>query len=523
MTSEQIKKAIKNHRQYREDYKRYERYYQGNNPAIQDKDAKEEPDNRIALAFGLKIVKTIIGYMFKEGLISFTTKVDEAKEFLEKLNVLFDYNNEHMTNTEIAESMLSKGKTYKLFYIKEEEINGVVKPGIIQWVAAEPDNIIVNWSSDLKPKMESVYYYYDSCDIDAEGNDVKKHHFYEYTKENINYSVAIDDDDYNPVDDWNSTNTVGEIPCIEFIPGKEKRSIFAHVISLIDQCDELISTNFANEHASIGNAVLMTSMFFDDQTKDANGFTDREKFLNARFKTIEGMSKEAGDFAEWLVKEVQWEGVFGAFDRIQRLIYSISSIPDFEDPTFTTPEAALAMQYRLTAFENLCSMIESYYKKSLHDQIVYLAKAMKATKDGDYLEYVDDIEIKFERNLPKSKKEAIENVQMLGITVSEQAKLQILHNADIIGNVEEEIQNKLDEAGTLSINDETTGTEKEGIDPNLDVDPTVVLNGAQITAALKIIEAMKAGTITKDTAISQIEIFFNISNEKAKRIVGDLS
>lgn len=437
LTSQQIEKAISNHSKDRKDYKRYERYYQGNNQYIQDKQAKDEPDKRIILAFALKIVKTIIGYMFKPSLISYSALTEEAQEFFDKLKDMFIFNDEDMTNTEVAESMLSKGKAYKQMYIQTEKINGKETPGVINYVMSEPDNIIVNWTNELKPEMESVYYYYDSVEIDDAGNTIKTHHFYEYTKLEINYYIAVDDNNYKPVD--LKPNPIQEIPFVEFISGKERRSIFAHVITLIDEADELFSTNFANEHASIGNAILMMSRFLDDQEKDESGLTERDKFLTAKFKTLEGMSKDQGDFAEWLVKEVQWEGVFGAFDRARNLIYDFAMIPDFTDPNFMSAESGYAMELRLTSFENLASLIESYFKKSLRKQLKLLTKALVATGEKDYSEFINDIEITFERNLPKNKKEAAELVQLVGMNATRKSKVELLHNADIIKDVDQEI------------------------------------------------------------------------------------
>jgi len=73
MTDKQIKKIISDHRVTAgRTYDRYERYYQGQNETIQDKEPQAEPDNRKALAYARKAVNTVVGYMFKPGNMTIT-------------------------------------------------------------------------------------------------------------------------------------------------------------------------------------------------------------------------------------------------------------------------------------------------------------------------------------------------------------------------------------------------------------------------------------------------------------------
>jgi HK97 family phage portal protein len=48
----------------------------------------------------------------------------------------------------------------------------------------------------------------------------------------------------------------------------------------------------------------------------------------------------------------------------------------------------------------------------------------------------------------------------------------------------------------------------------------LVLNGAQITAALNIVRGVAAGEMPRDAGIGQLEVLFNLTNEQAERIMG---
>ena len=52
------------------------------------------------------------------------------------------------------------------------------------------------------------------------------------------------------------------------------------------------------------------------------------------------------------------------------------------------------------------------------------------------------------------------------------------------------------------------------------VDPAAALNGAQVTAALDIVNQVAAGTLPRDAGLSQIQVFFNLTENQASEIMG---
>lgn len=55
----------------------------------------------------------------------------------------------------------------------------------------------------------------------------------------------------------------------------------------------------------------------------------------------------------------------------------------------------------------------------------------------------------------------------------------------------------------------------------VDVTQDTVLNGAQVTAATAIVQAVANGELPRDSGIGQLEVLFNLDTEKAERMMGE--
>ena len=65
-------------------------------------------------------------------------------------------------------------------------------------------------------------------------------------------------------------------------------------------------------------------------------------------------------------------------------------------------------------------------------------------------------------------------------------------------------------------------TELEESGEALQVDASTALNGAQVTAALGIVELVASGQMPRDAAITQIQTFFNLTEDQAVGILGSV-
>lgn len=514
ITTKKLKKLIDNHKATKViHYNKYERYYQGNNTAIQDKDAQPEPDNRKAMSYARQVVNTTTGYGFKAGNIVFTYPTP---------NTTIDYLNSEeyqLKETNSATVALSKGLSYKLVWQekgKAEDDLGTTKVAVV-----EPENVIILWDNKIEPEKEGAIYFTDAEEIDDEGEIVKINTAWYYTAEEITRCESRDNGEY--VQKESIPNPAKMVNMAEHQINYEKRNIFYHIIDLIDLQDEVISTNMANEIQTIANAILATSKYIDGEIVDAHGETDQDKILKAQVKIIDGLSKSNGDFVEWIVKNVQDSFIFGIFDRLDKKIPQLAEIIDWSDDSLYSDLSGEAMKYRLIPVENKMAMIEGYYKQGLYEMIEIM-NAFPATDKID----LEKLTIEFKRNLPMDKTSRInEAVQISSVFGAEVAAKYL--GGDILPEVEEllkklktqEAEDRVNEAIDLGNLGDTS--EPQIIDEGQEIVKEVVLNGAQITAALSIIEKAVEGVITRETAVNQIMIFFNIDREKAELIVGQLA
>ncbi len=77
-----------------------------------------------------------------------------------------------------------------------------------------------------------------------------------------------------------------------------------------------------------------------------------------------------------------------------------------------------------------------------------------------------------------------------------------------------DLQSKINDAVGLA-------TELPIDDAELEANPKLVLNGAQVQAAIDIVVKVGTGEISRETAINSLEILFNLSHDQAIRILGD--
>lgn len=434
MTSKQIKSIIAAHQAGPvQSYKRYQRYYEGNNVTIQDKSIQQDPDNRQSMSYARKGVNEIVGYMGKPGNI----KAEYPDPNNKTIQMLFGEQGQ-LKETNCLTIALTKGKCYKLIWKENNDIKYAIVP---------PENMIISWSEDIEPTMIAAYYYVEREDIDENGDTIKKVLFWNYNAEIFELWESINDADFVLNIDATIPNpTGGMINVAEHIVNPEKRNIFYHVIDLIDFQDETVSSNMANEIQTVANAILTMSGFMDDEIVDEKtGLTSLDKFQQAKTKIIDQVNKSQGDFVEWVTKMVQWEGIFGIYDKIDVKIHDFMEIPDLSNDSFYSELSGVAMAYRLFPFENKCAMIEAYYKQGIHETI----KIINAFPGSDKVD-LDKLQITFNRNLPVDKKARFEIAQMITAMFDNEAAAEFLENGELkdyealLKRIKENRQNEVD-------------------------------------------------------------------------------
>ena len=96
--------------------------------------------------------------------------------------------------------------------------------------------------------------------------------------------------------------------------------------------------------------------------------------------------------------------------RIQKDIHKISGTPDMSDEHFASNASGVAIEYKLTTFENNRSAKERAFKRGLQRRIRLITNLLK--RQGQTFD-PQDIEIKFNKNLPTDDQAMVNQAMQL--------------------------------------------------------------------------------------------------------------
>jgi len=388
-------------------------YYLGANQTIINQTEKDtEPDNKIAVPFGRKIINTITGYAAKPGLITHTPK---DKEDDTKIKEEFELSRETLETNKIFVDTNTGGVGFEVHYVDGD---------LPEFARVDNRQIFVKYSADIKPVIEYAIRFWEVTGIDS--NVIKFADVY-YPDEIRNYSKTTGD--YILIGEPKQ-HKYGEVPVVDYQINNERQGVFEAVLLLIDNHDVIISEDIANELGRFADAYLTMSKTLDPE--------DVDKIKD--MKIFDGLGTE-GDFIQWLVKTINDAFIQNSADRFERLIYEMSQTPNFNDDKFNQ-KSGIAIAFALVDFENLVSSIESYFTIGLQKRIRLLNAVNEAMFSGTKPVKMD---IKWTRNLPFNFSELADIVVKLMPILSRETLLK-LFPAGIIDDVEAEIKRKQEEA-----------------------------------------------------------------------------
>lgn len=472
-------------------YNRYRRYVEGDNPAIMDKSAQADPDNRVPVPFARKIVSTLKGYMAKPGYITYKS---ESIDYQASVKDILDGNDEELLTGELLSDALTSGYGYEILRVEDDE--GLkIKQYRIKFSNGYPvyddtlaENIIafvhqekIETASGDTHDVRTIYY---------------KDFFVEYSKEG---------------EDWAETNRqdhpFGDVPVALYKCNMDGLPVFEPVLPMIDEHDKIISSDYANELERFANAYLVALK------KITNEVAAKVKEIRI-FDDIGDSSdiKNAADAMAFLTKPSRGTDISEAADRFERLIYEMAMVINPNDDAFATA-SGIALRYKLLPMEWLAADIEGYFSKGLQRRFMLMANAMLAL----YRITAESITVNYRRNIPIDIDSIVETMGKATGILSRQTVLS-LAPADIVPDVEAEME-RLDEeqAERMPEMDDDNTT----VDDSLDIDNSeqsdvastgeiqqTALNGAQIKSLVDVVMAVSDGSIPKESAISIVEASF---------------
>jgi SPP1 family phage portal protein len=394
ITTEQLKELIRADSARQLTVAKQAAYVLGNNPAIYEPEAKEEPDNRIAVPFARRAVNMVCGYLGKEGNIQY-----KGTGFDSDIEATFDANDEGLITSELLRVGCTHGEAFELHWQESGQ----------KYFAQVPiAQSIPIWSKSLKPKLEGFIRYWHEKDRSTIAEV--------YDAISIQTFVRkTDSAEFEPYDDARP-HGYKRVPVVRYTVDMDSRNIFDHCIALIDAYDKIISENYANDLQGVARALLLVAGEINKEPLDSpDGISLEEKLLSGRVKYLEKLLLEGTgsvtDKVAYLTKNIDSTFPQSAADIFERLIYEMLQLFNPNDEAFNTP-SGVAAKYKLLGFEYLCTQITTYFMRGLQDRIKLL-KGINQTLTGESQN--TDVTIDWQRNLPDDIEQTARVAVMLGL------------------------------------------------------------------------------------------------------------
>lgn len=399
-------------------------YFIGENSSILARKKVDEnnPDNRIVIAYGRKIVNTFTGYAFRPKYITYKAKkeddhtldetenVEDRKEitkeelYVKQLQEDFNLNNEHIKTSRAGRNIAIFGLSYEVMYI-DNKVENIIQGEAItlsnkiipKFFTVDPREIILLYDFDPEPKKKIAIRFY-KVDINKDKVEV-------YYKDKILLYERIRDDNfqYTLVPDPNTPENInwfGDIPVVPFYFGDEMLGVIKVVTALIDALDVLYSDSM-NEFDRFAFAYLIMKKYAltDPVKMKTPGLFSRALSELKRKRIFENVPEGAD--IKFLTKDIPTEFIEYMKKAIKDEIHNQSHVPDFT--LFTGTLSGATVDRLLFDFENMVSSNEADFDLGLLERIrlmnLIYARTSKIVGDNNM------ITITHERNKPNNLQE----------------------------------------------------------------------------------------------------------------------
>jgi SPP1 family phage portal protein len=476
-------------------------YYKGQNEKVLARTvpSQNDPNNKVPIPYGRKIVTTYTGYACKphsttyqavedksedeeadteSEMITESTDISEydpstqekiklalqisggvdrnsfakylppepkiktvEQQFADELQANYNLNNEHIKTSRAGRNTGIFGVAYELLYM-DGAVNNDKKTNAALPVKAEPRffsvdprEMILLYDYSSEPKKIIAIRFYKMTD------DWYKVELY-YKDKIIVYDRKRQRDPNEGIVKWvliqlsESINFYGDIPVIAYYFGDEMLGLISPVIPIIDAYDTLISDSM-NEYDKFAAAYLVAKGFtFVDPVKAKDPNIASRILENLKKKRIIEIPKDAE--TSYLTKDIPTAFVEFMSKKLKDEIHTQSHVPDFKDMATGTLSGA-AIQRLLFDFENVVSSAEADFDTGLKERIRLIAVAFE--KLNRFTGGTPDmISISHRRNLPADLKEKADTaLAMKNAGFSRWLCADIMPD-DVIPDVEEELR-----------------------------------------------------------------------------------
>jgi len=381
-----------------------EKYYKGENKIVERAEMTPgKPNNRVSNPFAAYIVDSTGGYFLGKPVMYRSSDTD----LMVRIQAILNRNLEEGHNIALSKDLSTFGVAYELLYLDDNTD--------IRFHKLSPLNTFMIYDKGLDGRPLAGVRFFNSIDYLTDEVNTK---IELYTDEHVITFVSAEK---GLAIESKSEHYFGGVPVIYYYNNQELQGDFEKVIPLIDAYD-----------AAVSDTVNNLDYFADAYLAISDSTLDPEDI--APMKENRVMLLNDGAKAEWLVKGADTVQAEELKQRLREDIFTLVSVPDMTQVGGSTASGE-AMKYRLIGLDNKIAGKERLFAKSLDVRLKFIVNTLNL-KGGNY---DNDIEFRFQRNLPDNHTVDIENAIKLSGVVSHRTQLELLN--DVIGrDVEAELE-----------------------------------------------------------------------------------
>lgn len=390
--------------------KKFGDYYDGKNCIVKQGAVKGRPNYSINVNMAKYIIDVATGYAFGNP-IKYTTDEENAKDILDRIQYVHKNCNVAELDFQQGGDMATYGVSYQLVMAIGE---GPIEDRIIFKYLNPLQTFYVVDNTILETPVCGVYFY------SYKENNIDKTKIYVYDKDFLTIFVEKGGVITQEIQEFHN---MGYIPIIQCLNNDDAFSDIQCVTDLLDSLSLAVSNNTDNLQ-SIANAILAISggTLNEEQIKDINEY----KVANL----------PVGAVMQWVIKNVDPTAEQQQVDNLLNFIFQISQVPDLTDDAFGGNQSGVAMQYKLWGLDQLWVTKTTKYKKAIVQRLKILMHLLQH-QFKNTVQMLDEINITFDKNLPKDNSAEYTMVQALKDVVS---KRTLLENISIVDDVEAELE-----------------------------------------------------------------------------------
>ena len=392
-------------------------YYDGKNCIIKQGAVAGRPNYSINVNMAKYIIDVATGYAFGSP-VKYSTKEDTAKDILDKIQYVHKNCNVSELDFQQGGDMATYGISYQVVMVIGTE--GAIEDRIILKNLNPLQTFFVVDNTILENSLCGVYFY------SYKEKNIEKTKIYVY--DNVFLYIFIDVGGVISLE-GKELHNMGTIPIIQCLNNDDAFSDIQCITDLLDSLSLAVSNNTDNLQ-SIANAILAISggTLNEEQIKEINEF----KVANL----------PVGAVMQWVIKNVDPTAEQQQIDNLLNFIFQISQVPDLTDEAFGGNQSGVAMQYKLWGLDQLWITKTTKYKKSIVQRLKIILHLLQY-QFASTVKMLDEIDITFDKNLPKDNSAEYTMVQALKDVVS---KRTLLANVSIVKDVEAELKALEEEA-----------------------------------------------------------------------------